>query len=93
MVVAGGPALGLSYLTLMSQPMAAGRKGARLLRRQKVLQEDHRIGRELSKRFALTFGSFGVCDRRGLCGRYTLICSGVFFSEPCEVNILALTDL
>ena len=36
-VVAGGPALGPSYLTLMGQPMALGREGARPIRRQRVL--------------------------------------------------------
>lgn len=36
-VVAGGPALGPFYLTFMSQPMAPGREGARLIRRQRVL--------------------------------------------------------
>ena len=45
-VVAGGPALGPSCLTLMGQPMAAGREGGRLLRKQKALWEDHQIGRE-----------------------------------------------
>ncbi len=91
MVVAGGPALGPSYLTLVRQPMALGREGARLFRRQRVLWEDHPIGRTCSDCLPPSYVGFGVCDRHGLCGQYTLICSIACFCERCDIKRLILT--
>jgi hypothetical protein len=42
--VAEGPAIGLCYLTLMIQPMAAEQDGVRLLRKWKVPPRDHQLG-------------------------------------------------